>query len=461
MTDEDKSDCNSISNNAFVHVFLYDVEPLTTIPIEDFGSEKAFIRRFCFRCTNINNIKFKFLTSISQVEHAAWNCLFGGDYPFIQHEFLSALEISGSVDESNGWLPNHLVAYDGERLVGAIPLYQKTHSYGEYVFDFEWANAYHHNGIHYYPKLVSAIPFTPCSGPRVAISPELQGELFEPMIEQVIQFCEKRGFSSWHTLFPDTQFRDMLKNCTPNKQVPRFELGEQSVDLVSSERFDPQTLLMRMGVQYHWYNKGYQNFDDFLNCCRQKKRKNIRQERKRIQQANVSLEWVEGKNATGQLWMQFFKFYQRTYQKRSGNNGYLNWAFFEYIANAMPEQLVFVVAKFEQQVIGMSLFFKGKDTLYGRYWGASADYEFLHFEACYYQGIEYCIENKLQHFDAGAQGEHKIPRGFEPIKTCSYHWIAHPQFRQAIDEFVKQESVFLSRSIDELRCRLPYKKIKP
>ncbi len=377
------------------------------------------------------------MSSISQVDSVGWNSLCQDGYPFIRHEFLMALESSGSVDEVSGWIPNHLVVYLKDELVGFLPLYQKTHSYGEYVFDHSWANAYHQNGIHYFPKLVSAIPFTPCAGPRLMIKPMYQQELMPQVIEQVKTYCNRKGFSSWHLLFPDLEGEEYLKQ----SEQPNLEIK----------------LLKRTGLQYHWYNKNYQSFDDFLNQCKQKKRKNIRRERKTIQEANVELEFVEGREATGQLWAQFFEFYQRTYLKRSGNRGYLNWGFFEFIANAMPDNLVLAVAKYDQQVIGMSLFFKGGDTLYGRYWGASAEYEFLHFEACYYQGIEYCIKHGLKHFDAGAQGEHKIPRGFKPIKTFSYHWIENPQFREAIASFLIEEVLYVEQAIDELTCRLPFK----
>lgn len=377
------------------------------------------------------------MSSISQVDSVGWNSLCQDGYPFIRHEFLMALESSGSVDEVSGWIPNHLVVYLKDELVGFLPLYQKTHSYGEYVFDHSWVNAYHQNGIHYFPKLVSAIPFTPCAGPRLMIKPMYQQELMPQVIEQVKTNCNRKGFSSWHLLFPDLKGEEYLEQSEP----PNLE----------------NKLLKRTGLQYHWYNKNYQSFDDFLNQCKQKKRKNIRRERKTIQEANVELEFVEGREATGQLWAQFFEFYQRTYLKRSGNRGYLNWGFFEFIANAMPDNLVLAVAKYDQQVIGMSLFFKGGDTLYGRYWGASAEYEFLHFEACYYQGIEYCIKHGLKHFDAGAQGEHKIPRGFKPIKTFSYHWIENPQFREAIASFLIEEVLYVEQAIDELTCRLPFK----
>ena len=345
------------------------------------------------------------------------------------------MESSGSVGEQSGWSPQHLLIFDEQQLIGLMPLYLKTNSYGEYVFDFQWANAYHQSGIEYFPKLVTSIPFTPCTGPRICLKRPFQDsimlqKLLPLIIRQIQAIAQTQKVSSWHLLFPDV----MLDN----------QLAETD-------------LLRRTGVQYHWFNRSYESFDDFLSQCKSKKRKNIRRERRIIEQAEVNLEFVEGSDASGKLWMQFFKFYQRTYLKRSGNFGYLNWAFFEYIANAMPEQLMFVVANFEGKIIGMSLFFKGTDTLYGRYWGAAAEYEFLHFEACYYQAIEYCIRHKIGHFDAGAQGEHKIQRGFEPIETCSFHWIEHPQFRQAIQNFLEQEKKQVDSAIDELALRLPFK----
>ncbi len=355
-----------------------------------------------------------------------------------------ALEASGCAEPATGWTANHLVVYQHQRLVAALPLYQKLNSYGEYVFDFEWANAYYQNGINYYPKLLSAIPFTPCTGPRIGLVSELEEELMPLIISRLEQHCLSQGISSWHLLFPHTKQAALINTLTSD----------------SANSALAYRMMKRVGFQYHWFNKGYKTFDDFLSLCRSKKRKNIKKERRAIQAVKVHLERVEGVNASGKLWMTFFKFYQRTYLKRSGNTGYLNWAFFEYIANAMPEKLLLVVASHNQRVIGMSLFFKGKETLFGRYWGASDEYEFLHFEACYYQGIEYCIEQEFQHFDAGAQGEHKIPRGFEPIETCSFHWIAHPQFAEAIENFLEQEKHYVKQAIQQLQSRLPYKEEK-
>ena len=385
--------------------------------------------------TDINNFEFKFITSITEINAKDWNAVCPSGYPFIQHEFLHALEASQSVGCDSGWQPRHLVVLHNNRLVAAVPLYLKNNSYGEYVFDFQWAEAYHHSGIHYYPKLVTAIPFTPASGPRICIDKPYEDELQPLILEEIKSYAVLQSCSSWHLLFPEVCLDKSLELQTENAHI-----------------------MKRSGVQYHWFNKGYASFEDFLSHCKMKKRKNIKRERKAINDAGVVLDFVEGTEASGQLWMQFFKFYQRTYLKRSGNSGYLNWGFFEFIANAMAEQIVFVVASFNTKVIGMSLFFKGQDTLYGRYWGASAEYEYLHFEACYYQGIDYCIKNHLSHFDAGAQGEHKIERGFEPVETSSFHWVKHPEFSQAIDKFLAEEKQYVDSAISELSLRLPFKR---
>ncbi|MBV1909249.1 MAG: GNAT family N-acetyltransferase [Kangiellaceae bacterium] len=391
----------------------------------------------------MSNFNYKFITSIDQVVANDWNSLICSNYPFIRHEFLAALEFSGSVSEQSGWQPRHLLIYSSEQLIGFMPLYLKTNSYGEYVFDFQWADAYHQSGLQYYPKLVTSVPFTPCEGPRLVVKPEFQQLVIAGVIEQVVRLAKELAVSSWHLLFPSAEQEMHLNGSQvqPNAQLQKELL-----------------LLRRSGVQYHWFNQDYNSFDDFLTHCKLKKRKNIKRERKRLDESGVKLQFVEGIDASGKLWMQFFEFYQLTYLKRSGNYGYLNWQFFEFIARAMPEQVMFVVASNEDKVVGMSLFFKGDSTLYGRYWGSSEEFEFLHFEACYYQGIEYCIKNKLGHFDAGAQGEHKIQRGFTPIETCSYHWIGHPQFKAAIDNFVREEKHYVDNAIKALSLKLPFKR---
>jgi len=378
-----------------------------------------------------NNFEFKFLTSIEQINRREWNSLVDGGFPFIQYEYLHALESSGCVNLHTGWQPNHLIVYLNKQIVALAPAYIKSHSYGEYVFDFQWANAFHQSGLNYYPKLLSAIPFTPCAGERLCIKSEYRESLQPLMIEQLVNFAKRQNISSWHLLFPENELSTVKQN---------------------------SDLVQRSGMQYHWFNKHYRSFSEFLAGCKMKQRKNIKRERRIVADSGVKLRVVEGGNITQALWERFYYFYQRTYAKRSGNTGYLNQSFFETIGRTMASDLMMVVASLETDVIAASLFFKSKNVLYGRYWGASAEFEFLHFEACYYQGIEYCIDQGLDHFDAGAQGEHKIPRGFEPIETYSYHWINDEQFRRAISNFVNQEELVVKSNINELKRKLPYRR---
>ena len=379
---------------------------------------------------DFTNIEVKFITSIDQVSAEQWNSVVDTDYPFIQHQFLAALESAGCVSANTGWQPQHLVVFEQETLLAVMPLYIKSHSYGEYVFDFQWANAFHQSGFEYYPKLLTAIPFTPCAGVRLCISKGIAAEVKPVLIDKVIQHAKHLGVSSWHLLFPE------------NNQIS------------DSKNSD---LMLRLSMQYHWYNKNYRSFEDYLERCKMKQRKNIKRERKKIADVGVELDFIEGKDISQTLWQQFYYFYQRTYVKRSGNTGYLTQSFFEQIGKTMPDKIMLVVARFNEKVIATSLFFKDNNNLYGRYWGAEAEYNFLHFEACYYQGIEYCIQNKLQHFDAGAQGEHKIQRGFEPIETYSYHWINDERFAQAIKTFVVEEAHYVKQGIDDLKKKLPFK----
>lgn len=376
-------------------------------------------------------LSFKFVRKIQDIDRADWQSLAKTDYPFIQYQFIDALESSGSVCSDTGWQANHLVGYQNDKLVVAMPLYIKHHSYGEYVFDFQWANAFHQSGIAYYPKLVSAVPFTPATGPRILMDEELDAPIvYSLVIEQLKSFALKNKLSSWHLLFP---FKSL------------------------SAKLNEQDCMQRVGVQYHWFNRNYQNFSDFLGDFKLKKRKNIKRERNKIKLQGIKTLLITGKDISDSLWERFYLFYQVTYAKRSGHGGYLNLEFFKFLAKSMPEKIIMSLAEVDEQVVAAALFFKGRDTLYGRYWGCVAEYDFLHFELCYYLGIDYCIENNLQRFDAGAQGEHKIARGFVPITTYSNHWIQHSDFSQAIKRFLNEESNIVLESLGQLADSLPFK----
>ncbi len=378
----------------------------------------------------------KFLQSIHEVDPAEWKKLVGETYPFLNHAFLSALEDSGSVSKDNGWVANHMVVHDQTgSLVAALPAYLKDHSYGEYVFDWSWAHAYQQNRIAYYPKLLTAIPFTPCTGPRICVSPAHTAEraaIIGFCVDQVINHCRLRRLSSWHLLFPE-------------------EGQELEVEAVLNQR-----LLKRSGSQYHWYNKEYKTFDDYLGAMKARKRNSVRKERKRVHDQGIEFVRLAGNEMSAELVDDFYVFYHATYMKR-GMYGYLNREFFEQLVATMPENLLFVFARKDETNIACAMFFVGVDTLFGRYWGCLDEYNQLHFETCYYQGIDYCIEAGLAHFDSGAQGEHKIQRGFEPIETNSWHWIAHHGFSEAIEDFVNRERPDVRAYIKDAARYLPFK----
>lgn len=378
-------------------------------------------------------MQVSFISSIADIDCSAWNAITGTDYPFTRHEFLLALENSGATTHDSGWEPQHLLLHDGDQLVAVMPLYLKHHSYGEYVFDWSWADAYRRNGLAYYPKLLSAIPFTPATGQRLCVKntddfPAICGHVANGLL----QHAQALDLSSIHILFPLEQEKDCY----------------QQLDFPT-----------RCGTQFHWFNQGFSSFDDFLETFSSRKRKNLRKERRRVTEQNLRLEVIEGSDISPEIWQRFYYFYQLTYAKRSGHGGYLEQPFFEEIARTMAEHLVLVLAydDTDQQAIAGALNFRSSDTLYGRYWGCIREYEYLHFEACYYQGIDYCIAKGLQRFDPGAQGEHKIQRGFAPTETWSNHWIAHPAFKGAIDDFLQQDNAGNQHYMQQARSMLPFK----
>jgi len=351
-------------------------------------------------------------------------------YPFMRPEFLQALENSKSASEQSGWQPIHLSLVDGEQ-TGFMPLYLKEHSMGEYVFDHAWANAYHENGLEYFPKLLTAIPFTPSTGPRIRGIELLGQNHCNQLFEEVLSVADETDASSWHLLFP--QAREL-------------------------ELFNDPRLLQRSGVQYHWHNRDFQSFDDFLGTMNSRKRKMVRKERAEIVRQNIDVEVLVGTDISEEIWGLFYQLYERTYAKRNGTRGYLTRPFFIEIATTMPEQIAMAVASQDGIPIACALYFFDSDTLYGRYWGSVAEFSYLHFELCYYRGIEFAIERGLQRYDAGAQGEHKLMRGFEPIKTHSLHWIRHPEFRDAIARFLTQEERSIDSHMQQAEDLLPFKK---
>ena len=350
-------------------------------------------------------------------------------YPFLRREFIDALEDSHSACVETGWHPLHQqLASNTENIF--MPLYLKNHSMGEYIFDYAWADAYHRNGLEYYPKLVSSIPFTPSTGPRIASSGTLQSSHCNQLYRQILDVAEETGASSWHLLFPDKQHLALFKDCQ---------------------------LLERKGVQYHWFNRGYSTFDDFLNSLTSRKRKMIRKERKEISNQGITVEIRQGPQIEPHIWQLFYALYERTYAKRNGTRGYLTKAFFQQIANSMGDQIAMAVASKNEQPIACALYLFDSSNLYGRYWGSVDEFQYLHFELCYYQGIEFALAKGLDKYDAGAQGEHKIIRGFEPVVTHSLHWIKQTDFRQAIGRFLDDEKPMIGSYIKDAQALLPYK----
>jgi hypothetical protein len=377
-------------------------------------------------------MQFEINSSINLIPKTAWDRLNHHQFPFTSYAFLSALETSGAISAQAGWQAHHLVITDNNKLIAVIPSYLKQHSYGEYVFDFQWAEAYHRVGINYYPKLLSAVPFSPVTGPRLLVHPDYnESDILDFLLQEIKNLLSESAYSSWHSLF----------------------LNKEQSDLFSSKQ-----LSQRRAVHFKWQNKPYSSFDDFLSCCNSRHRKNIRKERRKVSEQGIHLSQIEGKNITENEWRQFYRFYQATYLKRSGHGGYLSADFFILLKQNMADQLMLVLATKDEEILGAALYLKDRQSLYGRYWGSYSEDEFLHFEACYYQGIEYCIKHDLKYFDPGVQGEHKLQRGFEPYYTYSNHWIAHPEFRIAIDQFLSDEHSHVEDYFTYTQTRLPFKK---
>lgn len=377
------------------------------------------------------SIEIKKVDSLHQVSADEWNKLAGHQFPFIQHEFLIALENNGAVGKEFGWITNFFLAYKKNKLIGALPVYVKFNSYGEFVFDWAWADAYQQNGLRYYPKLVTSIPYTPATGPRLLIQDDKNfNEIADALINNVLLFSQQSQVSSFHCLF--TNKRD-------------------------TEYFDNNSnFMMRLGCQFHWSNHNYTSFTHYLEQLTSKKRKQIKRERRIVKEQGITFEILNGLDATDEHWDIYQRFYESTFERKSGMPT-LSKGFFKEIARTMPKNIVLVLAKHNNEYVASAFNLKGTDTLYGRHWGCNEDFDNLHFEACYYQGLEYCIDNGLKYFEPGAQGEHKIARGFMPTKTWSAHWVAHPQFSESIKNFCVRETEGMLHYIDELTEHSPFK----
>lgn len=371
------------------------------------------------------------IEQISAIPAESWNQLANGGNPFLRHEFLVALERHQCVGERFGWIPQHIVAKDDNgQCVGAMPLYLKDNSYGEFVFDWGWADAYHRAGLAYYPKLVTAIPYTPATGPRLLIAPHApQDTAANALIDKALDLAASLNVSSLHWLFTDRK---------------------------DSRYLERKGLLTRIGCQFHWHNQDYQDFNEFLSRLSARKRKQIKRERRHVTDSEISIQICHGHEVSEAQLHRFHRHYQSTFH-RLGGYATLSESFFAEINTTMPENTVYVFAYHRNKHVASAFCVRGQDTLYGRHWGCDADFHSLHFEACYYQGIDYCIAQKLRHFEPGAQGEHKVSRGFVPTATYSQHWIDNDQFRPLIAEFLSREHQGMLQYMQSLDEHLPYR----
>lgn len=365
----------------------------------------------------------KIVDTLRQIEPGAWNALAAG-HPFLRHEFLHALHETGCACDETGWSPRYLTLWHDASLVGAMPLYAKTHSYGEYVFDWAWADAYHRSGLPYYPKLLAAVPFSPVTGPRLLARDAATRSL---LVRAALGLA--REVSSLHVLFPsEPEAREM----------------------------ESEGMMLRCAVQFHWENRGYASFDQFLGELASAKRKKIRQERRRVQDTGVRLRRLVGSEITDEHWRFFTRCYNGTYRAHQ-STPYLNLDFFRRLGESLPEHVLMVLAELEGKPVASALNIFSNDVFYGRYWGSVAHVPLLHFETCYYQAIEFCIERRIRVFEGGAQGEHKLARGFMPTRTRSAHWLRHPEFSDAVEKFLARESKGIERYVDELNEHSPFR----
>ncbi|UQB43095.1 N-acetyltransferase [Thiomicrospira microaerophila] len=354
---------------------------------------------------------------IAEIDRQAWNSLVADNHPFLRHEFLQALEDHQCVSAKFGWYPQHLALYHHGRLIAAMPLYAKTNSYGEFVFDHSWAQAWQSVGLSYFPKWVTSVPYAPVTGPRFLIASEQDADHIRTLLVQHLQkLAIEQQVSGWHILFADT-----LDQAWLNQQ---------------------DDWLIRHDCHFHWYNRGYQSFDDFLADLKPKKRKNIKQERRKVVDAGVNLVRLNGYTASDQDWQDFNRFYQKTFAEKH-SLATLNRGFFQAVAKALPDQVLLVMAQRDGKNIAGSLMFHSDSTLFGRHWGCVEEINSLHFEACYYQGIEFALEQGLKRFEPGAGGEHKIARGFEPVISQSAHWMTPHPFDEGLAAFLQQEKAMI------------------
>jgi len=376
------------------------------------------------------SLKAELTGSIADLPCAEWDALDPTGHPFARHAFLESLESAGCVGGDSGWTPRHLAVHDAHgTLVAAVPQYLKSHSWGEFIFDMSWAQGYARSGLEYYPKLLSAIPFTPVTGPRLLVRPDVETDgLRDSLAEMLIESARTTGASGAHVNFTTA--------------------GDQAA-------LERAGFLRRHDCRFLWRNAAYRDFDDFIDRFRADKRKKARRERRRVAESGIAFRTLRGEDLDDALWDVVFGFSERTFL-RHGNGHYLSVDFLRLVSRLLPHTIIVKIAERDGAPVAASIFFQGVDSLYGRYWGSARAEDSLHFEACYYQGIDYCIEHGLQTFDPGTQGEHKIARGFEPTRTCSAHWLAHPGFSDAVARYLQRERAAIDDYIAAAAAHLPF-----
>ncbi len=369
------------------------------------------------------------VSNLQTISPEKWQTLDYSNNPFLSYPFLSGLEKFGCL-KNQFWQPAHIVIENKHELIGVLPLYIKQDSYGEFVFDWAWADAYQQSGRNYYPKLVSAIPFTPVSGSRLLVNKKYDRAFIKKeLLDAAISLMQKNNFSSLHFLFPN----------------------EEDINVLTENDG-----LKRITCQYHWFNQNYRDFQDFTDSLTSKKRKKILKERREIKNAGIEIQRLSGSEITSEQWQLFYQFYSSTFYKKWGEPR-LTLDFFQSLGKELPEQTLLILAKYNKETIAGAFAMSDNDTLYGRHWGCSQQLPFLHFELCYYQTIEHTIEKGLKRLDAGVQGEHKLARGFHPVAMPSAHWIQEDDFRNAVANYLDRETIMMLEHIESLKSHLPFK----
>jgi len=377
-------------------------------------------------------VRIRLLDGLTSVDPDAWDALTGDDDPFVEHAFLLALEASGSVGEGTGWVPMHVTAWEGERLVGALPLYEKDHSYGEYIFDWSWADAAMRCGVRYYPKLVSMVPVTPATGRRLLVADGVdRTAVVGGLLEGVLEAADQTGASSAHLLFLE---------------------GAEKDEVIAASPFRP-----RLTQQFHWHNEGYGSFDDFIGRFRSSMRKQVKRERRKVAESGLAVRVLTGPELGDEEWAVLPRFYRDTCH-RKGSHPYLTRAFFDQLRQRVAHRVVVAMAYHEGRPVAASLNFEKGAHLYGRYWGCTEEWEMLHFELCFYRLIERAIDRGMRRFEAGAQGMHKLRRGLLPTPIHSAHWIRDPALARAVGEYLPREAMAVQIQLEELAAHGPFRR---